>query len=59
MTTLAVPNPDDFDDSAVFARLAVDVDAPTARVLGAWWNDSGIGPVPASVVVTGNSWQKP
>ena len=47
MTTLAVPNPDDFDDSAVFARLAVDVDAPTARVLGAWWNDSGIGPVPA------------
>lgn len=46
MTTLAVPNPDDFDDSSVFARLATtDADATTARVLGDWWDKAALGPV--------------
>ena len=54
MTTItAVGGQDAFDDGDVFARLAepgtVDADAPTARVLGSWWDAvmAGPGPVPA------------
>ena len=49
--TLPAPAPDDFGDAAVFARLAVgDADAPTARVLGAWYERmlaASEGPLPA------------
>lgn len=57
MTTVAVPNPDQPDDSGVFARLAEgDAPAAVARELEGWWLKAGVsevllgggnGPVPA------------